>query len=102
MSNADLPVNPEEGGIDAAEGGVYVTRGVPDLIAEVIAPNVITANGAQTATPAGEYTGGMRVRLEGPTAHMFEARGIVKIIEVAPEISEPLPGTLYGAKLDEN
>ena len=68
-----------------AEGelaGLYVTTGVPNLIVEVLPQQAVRA--PEGEPEPGDYREGDQFTTHGPTAHMLEARGYVKVIGVSP------------------
>lgn len=88
---ADLPKNPEIETVEGvrfpdldegSQGGtVYVTRDVPDLKVEVLPGQHVKIPEGDDPGEAGDYFEGDTFVTHGPTAHMLEARGYVKILE---------------------
>jgi len=88
-----VPTNPEVSNVegvrfpdleDSGQGGVvYVTQGVPDLNVEVLPGQHVKVPEGDDPGEPGDYFEGDTFVTHGPTAHMLEARGYVKVLEVA-------------------
>jgi hypothetical protein len=77
---------------NVADGAVYVTRNVPDMVVEVLpGQNVVVGNDDHEVSVPGSYFGGDQLKCHGPTAHMLEARGFVRVLGVAAvQCSKPV------------
>lgn len=90
---SDTPTNPEIETVDGVRfpdleegtqgGTVYVTQAVPDLRVEVLPGQHVKVPEGDDPGEAGDYFEGDTFVTHGPTAHMLEARGFVKVLEVA-------------------
>lgn len=91
---AEIPENPELTNVEGVRfpdldegnlgGTVYVTQGIPDLKVEVLpGQHVKVPDTDHEPGDAGDYFEGDTFVTHGPTAHMLEARGFVKVLEVA-------------------
>lgn len=86
-SNPQLSVGAvrPDGSSAEPEGALYVTRNVPDMVVEVMPSQNVVVPEDHEVSVAGSYWDGDQFKTHGPTAHMMEARGFVRVLGVAKE-----------------